>query len=207
MKTQFDLRPAGMLEKERKQKSFNLTRLIAFLLLFVYFATSIGYLVVMTMERFTLENEVNDKEGLVANLEMEKNGLQRQVNDLKAKEKVFADTLQIMQDDLPTIEVLKALEESMPESGIGFNTLKFVIGRMTPPARGTRGPAVKAPDVVELTGVVATDKLIIDFSDRLRASGVFSDVLLPVTTLNERTNMISFTLRMPVFPIGQIKAQ
>jgi len=87
----------------------------------------------------------------------------------------------------------------MDNYGIGFNTLRFVLGRA---AGGGR-----TPDVVEVTGTVASDKQIIDFSDRLRASGVFSDVFLPSTTRNERTNMISFTLRMPVLPIGQIKAQ
>jgi hypothetical protein len=103
-----------------------------------------------------------------------------------------------MQEDLPSLEVLNALETNMDDYGIGFNTLKFVIGKMN--------RNVKEPDYVEVTGTVASDKQIIDFSDRLRASGVFSDVFLPVTTLNESTGMISFTLRMPIFPIGQIKA-
>jgi len=199
MKIQFDLRPAGMLEKERKQKSFNLTRTIAIILLGAFFMSSIGYIAMMSMERVNLQNEVLDKENFVRNLEREKNNLQRQVNDLKSREKVFSDTLKIMQDDLPTIEVLNALETEMDNYGIGFNSLKFVIGRVT------RG--VKAPDVVEVAGTVASDKQIIDFSDRLRSTGVFSDVLLPVTTRNEKTNMITFTLRMPVLPIGQIKAQ
>jgi len=199
MKVQFDLRPAGMLEKERKQKSFNLTRTIALLLVGAFFLSSIGYIVKMSIERVYLQNEVSDKENFVTNLEREKNNLQKQVNDLKAREKVFSDTLKIMQDDLPTIEVLNALETEMDNYGIGFNSLKFVIGREV------RG--VKSPTVVEVAGTVASDKQIIDFSDRLRATGVFSDVLLPVTTRNEKTNMISFTLRMPVFPIGQIKAQ
>ena len=197
MKTQFDLRPAGMLEKERKQKSFNLTRIVAILLMGAFFVTSVGYIVLMAWQSFALQEAVIDKEALVNGLEAEKSTLQRQVNDLRAREKVFTDTLQIMQDDLPSLEVLNALETNMDVYGIGFNSLRFVIGR----GSGNN----KAPDVVEVTGTVATDKQIIDFTDRLRSSGVFSDVFLPVTTRNERTGMISFTLRMPVFPIGQIK--
>jgi len=199
MKVQFDLRPALMLEKERKQKSFNLTRILAIILVGAFFFSSIGYIALMFMERVNLQNEVLERQNIVANLGRDNNNLQRQVNDLKAREKVFADTLKIMQDDLPTVEVLNALESEMDNYGIGFNSLKFVIGRVT------RG--VKAPDIVEVAGTVASDKQIIDFSDRLRGTGVFSDVLLPATNRNERTNMISFTLRMPILPIGEIKTQ
>ena len=196
MKVQFDLRPAGMLERERKQKSFNLTRTVALLLMLTFFLTSGGYIVIMTLERFTLQEEVDFKEDTVAGLETEKIALNKQVSELKAREKVFADTLKIMNEDLPTLEVLNALEANMDDYGIGFNTLKFVIGRTN--------RNVKEPDVVEVTGIVASDKQIIDFSDRLRESGVFNDVLLPVTTLNENTGMISFTLRMPIKTIGEI---
>ena len=192
MRVQFDLRPAGMLEKERKQKSFNLTRLIATILMLFFLTSSIGCIAKMTMDRIWLKGEVEMREDEVSYLESDKNLLQVQVNELKAREKVFSDTLQIMQDDLPTLEVLSALETNMGDYGIGFNTLRFVVGN----------PNV--PNVVEVTGVVASDKQIIDFSDLLRTSGVFREVAPPRTNRNEQTNMISFTLRMPVFPIGQI---
>jgi len=194
MKVQFDLRPIGMLEKERKQKSFNLTRTIAVLLMAAFFATSIGYLVVMTFQRLALQDTVFENDSIVSSLEAEKTVLQRQVTELRAREKVFSDTLNIMQDDLPTIEVLNALESNIDEYGIGLDTLRFVVGN-----------AAGITNVVEVTGLAATDKQIIDYSDRLRASGVFTDVLLPVTTLNESTGLISFTLRMPYLPIGQIQ--
>jgi len=194
MKVQFDLRPIGMLEKERKQKSFNLTRTIAVLLLAAFFVTSIGYLVMMTIERLALKDRVIENESIVSVLEREKTGLQTKVTELRAREKVFSDTLNIMQDDLPTIEVLNALETNIDEYGIGLDTLRFIVGNVA-----------GVNSVVEVTGLAATDKQIIDYSDRLRASGVFTDVLLPVTTLNESTGLISFTLRMPYLPIGQIK--
>ena len=189
MKVQFDLRPAGMLEKERKQKSFNLTRTVAILLMLAFFATSGGYIVMMTLQRFMLQETVDFKESQVSGLEVENNALRRQVNELQASERVFAETLKIMQEDLPTLEVLNALEVNMDDFGIGFNTLRFVAG-----------------NTVEVTGTVASDRQIIDFSERLRESGVFRDVFLPVTTRSEQTGMISFTLRMPVLPIGQINA-
>ena len=196
MKVQFDLRPAGLLERERKKKGFNLTRTIAIILMLAFFSSSVGYIAMMTLNLFMLRDEVEAKESLIFSLDMEKMALARQVSELQARERIFSETLQIMNDDLPTIEALYALETNMDDYGIGFNTLKFDIGRVT------RG--LKEPDVVEVTGVVASDKQIIDFSDRLRASGVFDDVFLPVTDLNENTGMISFTLRMPIKPISEI---
>jgi len=186
MRVQFDLRPAGMVEKERKKTGFNLTRIIAILLMGAFFMASVGYLAIMTMQYFILQEEVLQREVSVSRLDMERAALQGRVNELRARETVFAETLRIMQDDLPTIEVLNALETNMDIFGIGLDTLRFVA------------------DVIEVTGTVATDRQVIDFSDRLRASGVFSNVFLPVTALNEQTGMISFTLRMPYFPIGQI---
>ena len=197
MRIQFDLRPSGMLEKERKQKSFNLTRIVAMLLMLAFFSTSGFYIVTMILERLTLKAEVEERETMIAGLETEKLMLERRVNGLRAREKVFAETLRIMNDDLPTIEVLNALESNMDDYGIGLETMRFVLGR------AARGGGME-PNLVEVTGLVASDKQIIDFSDRLRASGVFNYVTLPATSLNERTGMISFTLRMPVKPIGEI---
>jgi len=142
MKVQFDLRPAGMLEKERKRTGFNLTRTVAVILMLAFFLSSGGYIVMMTLERFMLQDEVEVREDMIANLETEKVALEGQVNELKPRERVFADTLQIMNDDLPTLEVLNALEANMDDYGIGFNTLRFVIG--------------SDANVVEVTGLVAT---------------------------------------------------
>ena len=189
MKIQFDLRPAGVLEKERKKTSFNATRTLAILLMLAFFASSCGYIVMMTFQLIWLQEEVEYRENVVSGLESERMLLQRQVGELQAREIVFRSTLQIMQEDLPTIEVLGALESNMDDYGFGFNTLRFVTG-----------------DVVEVTGMAASDRQIIDFSERLSASGIFSDVFLPVTTLNEQTGMISFTLRMPHLSVGQIQA-
>jgi len=105
-----------------------------------------------------------------------------------------------MQDDLPTIEVLNVLETEMDDYGIAFNSLKFV------PGRAARGGG-RDPDVVELIGAVVSERQVGDFSDRLSASEVFSNVLLTATARNEQTGMITFTLRMPYLPLGQIQQQ
>jgi hypothetical protein len=169
------------------------------MLIGAFLLTSGGYYALMLRNLFWLQEEVVTKEDHVLTLETDKTVLQKQVSDLQAREKVFSQTLQIMQDDMPSLEVLNALESNMDGLGMGFNTLRFNLGRGT--------GANKEPDVVEVTGMATTDKQIIDYADRLRASGVFRDVFLPSTVRSEQSGMINFTLRMPVFPIGQIRAQ
>jgi len=190
MRVQFDLRPAGMVEKERKQRGFNLTRLVAIVLMMAFFISSGFYIVSITLESFIIQDAIELRRGMVSGLQAQRVDLERQVSALRAEERVFADALRIMNDDLPSIEVMHALEANMDPHGIGFNTMRFSV------AAGR--------NIVEVTGLVASDRQIIDFSDRLRGTGVFYDVLLPVTTLNEATGMISFTLRMPVRSIGEI---
>jgi hypothetical protein len=191
MKVQFDLRLIDMVEKERKKKSFNATRLVAILLMMAFFISSGAYLALMTIQSFGMQDRVDDLQSRLAALRVENASLTGQLNVLRAREAVFANALRIMNDDLPTIEVLSVLETNMDLFGIGFDTMRF----LHTPAEG---------NVVEVVGLVASDRQIIEFSDRLRLSGVFNNVSLPVTTLNPNTGMVSFTLRMPVRAIGEI---
>jgi hypothetical protein len=50
MKAQFDLRPAEMLAKERKQKGINFTSIFALLLMILFFGSTGFYLVTMILE-------------------------------------------------------------------------------------------------------------------------------------------------------------
>jgi len=190
MRVQFDLRPIDMVEKERKKTGFNLTRLVAILLILAFFISTIGYIGRTMLNIFTLRDEIETSERAVAALRAETTVLRGEVNNLVAREGVYANALRIMNEDLPTIEVLRALELDMDDYGIGLTTLRFITA-----ATGNS---------VEVTGQVASDRQIIEFSERLRFAGVFSSVRLVSTSLNENTGMVSFTLQMPVYPIGEI---
>jgi len=190
MRIQFDLRPADMVEKERKKTGFNLTRLVAIVLMMAFFVSTIGYITMTTFSIFTLRDEIETGRLAVVDLQRRTSDQRGRLNSLIADERVFANALQIMNDDLPTIEVLRALEQNMGDYGIGFETLRFV--------------TAAGGNTVEVVGQAAYDRQIIEFSDRLRLAGVFSNVFLPLTTLNENTGMISFTLRMPVHSISEI---
>lgn len=190
MRVQFDLRPAGMLEKERKKSTFNFVRLMAVVLFILFLVANGFYIGTMTLKLMNLSSEIEMKEDEVNGLESSKQALEMEIKRLKDKEKVFVNTLKIMQDDLPILEVLNELENYMP-LGLTANSIKFSIG--------TGGVAMAVVDAS-----AATEEQIIQLTTGLSGSGVFSSVVMPTSTRDEKTGRVSFTLNLTLRPIGQL---
>ena len=194
MRIQFDLRPVSLLEKERKRTSFNFTRIVALLLFLGFVGTSGFYLGTMTLKIFELNEEIEMKQDEISRLDTQKRGLQAEIQRLQAQEKVFMDTLAIMQTDLPTVEVLGALESNL-EYGMGLASLVF-----SQPRAGA------SPLTAVLNATAGAEEQIIFFTDGLSSSGVFSDVTMPTSKRDEKTGRLSFTLNLALLPIGQIRS-
>ncbi|MDR1621074.1 MAG: hypothetical protein LBS00_01725 [Synergistaceae bacterium] len=192
MRVQFDLRPASVLEKERKKTSFNLTRTLVMVLLPIFVIANLAYIGLMTMNMFTMQGELEDKRYEVESLEGERMALEAEIQRLKAQEAVYVNTLKIMQDDLPTLEVLNAFEQHM-EYGMGLDSLRFA----NPVAGGTP---------VAVAATAATEEQIIRLYDGLMSSGVFAAGTMSNSKRDDRTGRVSFTLNLTALPIGQIKA-
>ena len=193
MKAQFDLRPAEYLERERKRHSFNFVRLLAVVLLLAFF-TSSGYYVVMAfLETQDLQSQIEIAEGEIADLETSQKALIAEIARLKEQEEQFRKTLEIMQSEPPTLEVLNALEAHM-ERGVGANSVRFT-------------PSVGENKTVFYTVAVdasaATEEQIIALTDGLSGSGLFSAVSMPSTKKDEKTGRVSFTLTLVARPFGQ----
>ena len=193
MRVQFDLRPATLLEKERKKTSFNLIRTLAILLLILFFVSSGAYIGLMTWNMFSLRDSVDNKRDEVESMEGQKMALEAELRRLAAQEAVYACTLKIMQDDLPTLEVLSAFEDHMAY-GMGLNTLRF-------------GNTAAGGTPVTVDSTAAREDQIIDLYDGLMGSGVFAPTSTGMTNSkrDDRTGRVSFTLNLVAFPIGQIK--
>jgi len=194
MRVQFDLRPASLLEKERKKSSFNIMRLLMSIFLLCFVLTSGFYIGMSTLSMINLRGSIEDKENEVSNMEASKLALEAEISRLKAREKVFSDTLKIMQSDLPTLEVLGALDRGM-DRGMGASVLRFI-----PPN------AAGAPVTATLDATAANEDQIISLTSSLAGSGVFSEVTMVSSRLDERTGRVSFTLNLNLFSIGQIRA-
>jgi cell division protein FtsB len=188
---QFDLRPVELLQKEIKKKSFSLMRLLV-TLLFLFFVGSSGfYLATMTLKAIGLKEEIEYKQLEVDDLETSQRSLEAEIRRLQGREKVFSETLKIMQDDLPTIEAFNALE-SNTEYGMRLESVKFAAGQ----AGGANTLTVDAS--------AATEDQIVQFTDGLTESGVFSQVRMPSSRLDEGTGRVAFTLVLSLLNIGQI---
>ncbi|MDR2179896.1 MAG: hypothetical protein LBP21_06285 [Synergistaceae bacterium] len=191
MRVQFDLRPATLLEKERKRTSFNLMRTLAIILLLLFFPSTMGYIGWMAWNILSMRGDVEDKRNEVENMEGEKTALEGEIRRLQAQEAMYASTLKIMQDDLPTLEVLNAFEKHMVRR-MGLNTLRF--GNTTP--TGT---------TVTVDATAATEEQIINLYAGLMSSGVFASGSMSNSKRDDKTGRVSFTLNLTALPIGQIK--
>ena len=193
MRVQFDLRPAEYLERERKRHSFNFVRLVTVLLLLAFFASSGFYIVMAFIETQDLQSRIEVLEGEIADLESSKTALLAEIARLKEREEQFKKTLEIMQSEPPTLEVLNALETHM-ERGMGVNSVRFV-----PNAREDKTVFY----VVTVDASAAAEEQIIALTDGLSSSGLFSAVSMPSTKKDEKTGRVSFTLTLVARPFGQ----
>lgn len=193
MRVRFDLRPAEFLERERKRHSFNIVRLFAVLLLLAFLISSGFYTVKAFIETQALQSEIELLEGEIADLENNQAALTTEISRLKAKESQFRKTLEIMQSEPPTLEVLNALETYM-DQGMGVNSIRFV-------------PSADKDNMVVYTATVdataSTEEQIIALTDGLSGSGLFSAVTMPTTKKDEKTGRVSFTLTLIARPFGQ----
>jgi cell division protein FtsB len=190
MKMQFDLRPADLMKKESKKRSFNLMRLLIILLLLLFLISNGFYIMKTTLSVLALRDSVEYKRSEVSRLEASRAALEAEIRRLQEREKVFTDTLKIMQDDLPTLELFEALETCM-EPNMRISDLRFTAGR---------------EPLVILNATADTDEQTTIFRIGLENSGVFSRVTMPTSKLDEKTKRVQFTLNLTLLPIGQIKA-
>ncbi|GHV46553.1 hypothetical protein FACS1894204_08390 [Synergistales bacterium] len=189
MIVKFDLRPAALIKKEVKRRSFNLLGLVMTILIIAFAGSSGFYLVDMTMRLLSLRDEVYFLYNQVEDLEINRRALEAEIARLRNREKTFADTLKIMQDEIPTIEVLGVVENNI-NYGMGLTRLQFT-------QRASVSSAV-------MNATAATTDQVVSFREGLVNSGVFPSTSMPTLQYNEPTKQWSFTLNLPVNSIGQI---
>ena len=145
------------------------------------------------IETQDLQSRIEVLEGEIADLESSKTALLAEIARLKEREEQFKKTLEIMQSEPPTLEVLNALETHM-ERGMGVNSVRFV-----PNAREDKTVFY----VVTVDASAAAEEQIIALTDGLSSSGLFSAVSMPSTKKDEKTGRVSFTLTLIARPFGQ----
>ncbi|NLL37120.1 MAG: hypothetical protein GX256_06325 [Fretibacterium sp.] len=192
MRVRFDLRPAEFVERERKQRSFNPVRLLAVLLL-LFFLLSTGFYVTSAIfETRALRSEIELCLDEVSGLEASQAALLAEIARLKKQEAQFAKTLEIMQSEPPTLEVLNAIETHM-DYGMGVNSIRFS------QASGTDSVSYTA--TVDATAV--SEEQIISLTNGLGGDALFFSVTMPSSKRDEKTGRVSFALSLVLRPFGQ----
>lgn len=181
----FDFRPIDLITPPRP-KTRKLFLLLFFL--FMMFVSSVGYAVFTAVkEIISVRADVIELTNSVDNLEGVKINLIAEVERMKKQEAAYASGLSVMSNELPTIEILGAIDRSLP-AGITLNTIKI------------------DAKLVSLAGVAASEEIIVEATRNLLNSGAFSTAQVPIATrgATERDG-IRFTLTLTPLPIGEVK--
>ena len=185
MIVKLDLRPEGVKNAPPpKTRKWGLLMLCAFLI----FASVMSYTwFSMIKDILFLQDRINTLSNQVDDLRTVRIGLTAELARLSQEEAVYASSLSIMQQELPTIEVFNSIERAF-NRGITLTSLVLTHTNLS------------------LVGVANTEDNIVDTTRNLLDTGIFSVAQVPVVS---RANMgpegLSFSLSLAPLGIGEIR--
>lgn len=183
MKVILDLRPLALVESQ-KQK-LNIPRLLLVLFFAAFFLVG-GTTLVMAFMRFRmLRTEVARLQDTLVVQNAQNDRMETELQRLSETEELYVSALTLLQEELPALEFLNALEKALPY-GVWMKSVSIVPGRAS-----LQGNAFNENDVVE-------------FAKGLLDASIVVTVDFPVTTrvvLNNES-LVAFTLscRLRDFP-------
>ncbi len=181
-----DMRPQEFIEIERRRYAFSVNRLILWGLIIVFLMLSIG---TMSFTFFCIQ-DINDKMALiresVQDLTPQRIALSKQNSELEQQNTETEKVLKFLQDDIPVLEILSALEESSGTThGVKFDNADF--------SRKSEGVFS-----VNLTGVADDEKALLGTLTILNDTRKFSEIKLPVSQQDPATGKVNFTLVLEI---------
>lgn len=163
----FDLRPHEYVELERRRYQFNPNRLIFYGLLAGFLMLTSGTISFSFFQISQLSREIDymrsENDTLTAR-QAELTAANAQLNDQRTQAERVLDFLK---GDIPALEIMNAIEAASSR-GIKFDTADF-----------TKGAAGGAAVVID--GRAVNEKVVIDMTEGLKESGLFTSVMLPVS--------------------------
>lgn len=161
-----DLRPREYVELERRRYAFNPTRLALWMMLAGFFmlsAGTIGYSVTKIRDLIDEIDEFRDNVSILTQRRMRLTEENLRLDKQKQKtEKLIA----FFQSDIPVLEIMNALESSAG-TGVKLDNADF-----------SRNLSVVT---VVIDGKAQDEQSVINLTEGLKASGLFSHVMLPVS--------------------------
>ncbi len=174
-----DLRPVEYVELERRRYSFNPNRLIFWGLLVGFVMLSIGTISFAWMRIRDIDIALEDKRVSNTDLMAQRAALSRRNAELENKRKETERILEFLKGDIPVLEIMNAIEKHAV-AGVKLENADF-----------SRNAATGITVVID--GKAASEKVIFDMTERLKQSGEFVDVRLPIAQ-RAMTGQIVFKL-------------
>ncbi len=141
MKVSLDLRPRAVVAEQKKQ--LNPGRLFVVLFMLSFFIVGTAVLVRGGLLYRALNSSVAHLEDTLAVQRAQNVRLGNELKRLSEEEALHVSALKLLQDELPALEFLQALESSLP-LGVWIQNVSMLPGRAT-----LQGRAYKEDDVVE----------------------------------------------------------
>ena len=170
-----DLRPSEYVELERRRYAFNPTRLAMWMMLATFFmlsAGTIGYSVTRIRE---LMDDIDDMRDNVSVLTQRRMRLAEENSRLEKQKNKTEKIIDFLQSDMPVLEVMNALESSAG-TGIKFDNADF-----------SRNLTIVT---VVIDGKAEDENSVINLTEGLKSSGLFSRVMLPVSQKDQLKRII-----------------
>ena len=141
MRVSLDLRPREVVAAQKKQ--LNVGRLLIVLFMVTFFLIG-SVTIARTGHLFrSLKSSVTFLEDSLAVLRAQNARLANELVRLSEEEAIYVSALKLLQDELPALELIQALESSLP-LGVWIQNISILPGRAT-----LQGKAYKEDDVVE----------------------------------------------------------
>lgn len=175
MTLRFDLRPRAVIESSVRR--FRYQRVVAAVLLLGFMTVTGVTLISGTLLSSSLKKERVRLEQTVHGSSLQNSRLAKEVQKLKAREKIFAGALDLLQKELPSLEFLGALEGALPQT-VWLDKVGITAGH------------------VKMSGNAYTENDIVTFARGLTNSTVVTYVGLPVTTRSRKNghDVVRFSL-------------
>lgn len=185
MKVKLDLRPRSLVETKRKKLNATRVIIVSLLLSFVLLGgTTLG---LAFMKSLRLGDEITMLKDRIALQKVQKKGMETEIKRLSATENMYVQALKLLQEELPSLEFMNAIETSLP-LGVWIANVAVTPGKAV-----IKGTAYHENDVV-------------NFAKGLLDSGIVSAVDFPVTTRVTKgdKSLVDYSLSCTVRDIAAI---
>ena len=161
-----DLRPREYVELERRRYSFNPVRMALWMSLAGFFMLSAGTIGFAITNIQNLIDDIEDMRDNVSILTQRRMRLVEENSRLEKQKQKTEKIIQFLQSDMPVLEIMNALEASAG-TGIKFDNADF-----------SRNLSLVT---VVIDGKAQDEQSVINMTEGLKSSGLFSRVMLPVS--------------------------